>query len=80
MAADNLPRAMIETVTQATDWVIVLPLVLALFGAALLLVLRKARGLDFVFTMLTVGAIIACELSLLWRVYETGPISMTMGK
>lgn len=75
-----LPPAMIETVTVAADWVIVLPLVLALLGAALLLMLRNAPNLSFMFALLMVVGIIACETSLLLRVAEAGPVSMTMGK
>ena len=75
-----LPLAMIETVTLAADWAIVLPLVLALLGAALLLMLRRAPGLSFIFALLIVCGIIACETSLLLRVADAGPVSMTMGK
>ena len=80
MDHSDLPRAMIDTVTTAADWVVILPMVLSLLGAALLLMLRKARGLDLVFALLIVAAIIACEVALLLRVHEAGPISMTMGK
>ena len=80
MAELGLPPAMIDTVTLAADWVIVLPIVLALLGAALLLMLRGSRGLSFMFTSMTVVGIIACETSLLLRVAEAGPLSMTMGK
>ncbi|WP_332701440.1 proton-conducting transporter transmembrane domain-containing protein [Devosia sp.] len=75
-----LPPAMIETLTAAADWVIVLPLVLSLMGAAMALMLRKAGRLSFVLTALTICAVIACEITLLLRVLETGPVSMTMGK
>ena len=37
-----LPAAMIETMTSAADWVVVLPLVLCLMGAAATLMLRRA--------------------------------------
>lgn len=75
-----LPQAMIETVTAAADWVVVLPLVLALMGASLALMLRKNSGMSFMLAVLVVVAIIACEVSLLLRVYDAGPLSMTMGK
>jgi multicomponent Na+:H+ antiporter subunit D len=80
MAAENVPSAMIETVTLVADWVIVLPMALALMGAALLLILRKTTGLGFVLALAVVIGIIACETSLLLRVVEFGPQSMTMGK
>lgn len=75
-----LPTAMIDTVTLAADWVIVLPLVLALLGAALLLLLRGSGRLSFMFAAIMLVGIIACDLTLLLRVAEAGPLSMTMGK
>lgn len=75
-----LPPAMIDTVTLAADWVIVLPLVLCLMGAALVVMLRRAGSLAFVVSALVICAVIACEVTLLLRVFETGPVSMTMGK
>lgn len=75
-----LPPAMIETMTAAADWVIVLPVVLSLMGAAMALMLRKAGRLSFMLSALVIGAVIACEITLLLRVLETGPVSMTMGK
>ena len=80
MAVDNLPPAMIETVTQVADWVIVLPMALSLLGAALLLIMRKSAGSGFVMALMVLIGIIACETSLLLRVIDTGPLSMTMGK
>ncbi|KQX41997.1 hypothetical protein ASD04_18210 [Devosia sp. Root436] len=71
---------MIETLTSASDWVVVLPLVLCLMGAAATLMLRKSGGLTFIFAVLIVCAVIACEVTLLLRVLDSGPLSMTMGK
>ena len=66
----ELPAAMIETMTSAADWVVVLPLVLCLMGAAATLMLRKSGGLTFVFAALVLIAVIACEVTLLLRVLE----------
>jgi len=71
---------MIDTLTRPADWVIVLPVVLALMGAALALILRRTPRLGFTLALLVVAAIIACEISLLQTVVESGPVSMTMGK
>ena len=71
---------MIETVTAAADWVIVLPLVLCLMGAAATLMLRRSGGLTFMFSLLILVGVIACEVALLLRVLESGPLAMTMGK
>lgn len=75
-----LPPAMIETMTAAADWVIVLPVVLSLMGAAMALMLRKAGSLSFMLAVLVICAVIACDIALLLRVLEIGPVSMTMGK
>ena len=76
----ELPRAMIEVATAASEWVLILPVVLALMGAALLLMLRNSRGGQAGFALLVVVAIIVCEIELLLRVLENGPQTMTMGK
>lgn len=76
----ELPSAMIEVATAAADWVIILPVILALMSAALLLVLRGSRGGQAGFAILTVLAIIVCEIELLGKVLALGPQTMTMGK
>ena len=56
---------------------IVLPVVLGLLGAALALMLRRAgAGIALV----VVVAIIACDVMLVQRVLDGGPVSMTMGR
>jgi multicomponent Na+:H+ antiporter subunit D len=57
--------------------VIVLPVVLGLLGAALTLMLRRIAP---ALALLAVVAIIACDLGLVLRVLDAGPISMTMGR
>ncbi|KQN72215.1 proton-conducting transporter membrane subunit [Devosia sp. Leaf64] len=79
-ALSGLPPAMIETATALADWLIVLPIVLSLMGAALLLVLRGQKGLPVIVAALIVGGIIAADVGLLLRILETGPVSMTMGR
>jgi multicomponent Na+:H+ antiporter subunit D len=80
MEALVLPPAMIDTLTAAADWVIVLPLVLCLMGAAMTLMLRKGGIVPFALAIVVICGVIACEITLLLRVVESGPISMTMGK
>lgn len=75
----DLPPATIEFAVAASDWVIVLPVVLGLMGAALLLVLRDNRGIQPVMAVLVVIAIGLCNLELFGRVMRDGPVSMTMG-
>jgi Formate hydrogenlyase subunit 3/Multisubunit Na+/H+ antiporter, MnhD subunit len=75
-----LPQAMIETATPLADWVVVLPIVLALIGAAGLLMVRRSTRMPLVGAVLVVLGIIACEIVLLLAVLENGPVSMTMGR
>jgi multicomponent Na+:H+ antiporter subunit D len=71
--------SLIIGMTPTSDWLVVLPLVLALMGSAFLLVLRRTRGAPVLGALVVVGAIIACEIGLLMRIWREGPVSMTMG-
>ena len=64
----------------AADWVLILPLVLCLMGAAGALMLRRSNRTAFMLALLIVLGVIACEIALLLRVVESGPLAMTMGK
>lgn len=63
----------------AADWVVVLPVVVAIAVAALLVIGRSARDLQWGGALLGVVAIGLVDAALLWRVVEVGPVSMTMG-
>jgi len=78
--ASDLPQAMLETVTPAADWVIVLPIALALMGAAGLMMFRRSNGTPLMGAVLVVLGIIACEIALLIEILANGPVSMTMGR
>jgi multicomponent Na+:H+ antiporter subunit D len=75
-----LSTAIFTGTTALGDWVIILPVVLALLGAALLLMLRFAPKMAAIVALLVVAVIIACDAALLLRVLDGGPISMTMGR
>ena len=62
-----------------SGWIVVLPLVLALIGAALALMLRNNGRVTFLLLLIFITAMIACEAALGWRVWHEGPVSMTMG-
>ncbi|QQR37984.1 proton-conducting transporter transmembrane domain-containing protein [Devosia rhizoryzae] len=79
-ASTTLPMAMIDTATALADWVLVLPIVLCLIGAAAELVLRRTRVMPLIVAVVVTLAVIACEIGLLVRVAAEGPLSMTMGK
>lgn len=79
-SSSDLPLAMIEGLTPGADWVVVLPIVLALLGSAGLLVVRRANAWPLLGTVVVLVGIIACEVSLVMRIAAEGPLSMTMGK
>ncbi len=66
--------------TAAGDWIVILPVILPLMGAALLLMLRRVGIYHAGFAILVVLAVLASNLQLLARVTATGPVSMTMGR
>ena len=70
---------MISHLTPMADWVVVLPVVLCLAGAAVLLVLRTLLGWQPWLALVVLLAVIICDGVLLERILETGPVSMTMG-
>jgi multicomponent Na+:H+ antiporter subunit D len=71
---------MIGHATPLSDWVIVLPVVLALAGAALLLVLRTHLRLQAWLCAAVVILILVSDGLLLQRVSFEGPLAMTMGR
>ncbi|MEQ8444583.1 MAG: Na+/H+ antiporter subunit D [Pelagibacterium sp.] len=76
----ELPAAMIDVATPAADWIVVWPVALALFGAGLLVMLRNQRHLQLVFAAAAIIAIMVSNIYLLVRVFESGPVAMTMGR
>lgn len=80
LPTDELPVAMIDRITPVGDWVIVLPVALALMGAAGLLMFRRSNGMPLIGAVVVVLGIIACEIALLLQVVANGPVSMTMAK
>lgn len=76
----DLPPAMIEGATALADWVIVAPLILALGGASLLLLMRNWERVQATFSTIIVLAIIVSDYALMQRVFNEGPLTMTMGK
>lgn len=65
--------------TPASDWVLILPVVLPLIGAALLLMLRAVREWHWIFAAAVILAVLVIDLELVRRTFATGPMSMTMG-
>jgi multicomponent Na+:H+ antiporter subunit D len=66
--------------TALVDWVVILPVLLCLAGAALLLMLRAQLRLQAWTAGVVVLLVAVCDAVLMQRVAATGPLSMTMGK
>jgi multicomponent Na+:H+ antiporter subunit D len=70
---------MITNPTAPADWIVVLPVVLALLGAALSLVLRTVVRAQLWICVATLAAILIGDSLLFQRAMSAGPLSMTMG-
>lgn len=68
-----------QSAVFAVDWLVVLPVVVALATSTLLVIGRHARDLQWAGALIGVAAIALVDAALLWRVLELGPIAMTMG-
>lgn len=71
---------MIDHATPLSDWIVILPVVLCLFGAAVLLMLRGVLRAQIWVALAVIVAVIVCDALLFNRVMANGPLSMTMGK
>ena len=71
---------MIAHTTPLADWVIILPVVLALLGAAVLLMLRRLVRAQVWVCAGVLLLILFCDGILAQRVLDSGPLSMTMGR
>jgi multicomponent Na+:H+ antiporter subunit D len=71
---------MITTPTPWADWVLILPVALPLFAAALLLALRGWPAGQAPIAAITTLAVLLCAFELFTRTSDVGPMSMTMGK
>lgn len=76
----DLPPAMIASTTPVSDWIVVWPVALALLGAGLLVMLRRHRDMQLAFAVAIVLAIIVSNATLVLRVFESGPLAMTMSR
>lgn len=76
----DLPISMIDTATPVSAWIVILPVLLCLFGGALLVFLRSSARMQAWFAMLVVLGVIWANIQLVLITLSHGPISMTMGK
>jgi multicomponent Na+:H+ antiporter subunit D len=77
---DETPPRMLQATTALADWVLVLPIVLSLMGAALVLIVRRSRLVPLFVTVTTLLLVIASDVALLLLILADGPLSMTMGR
>lgn len=70
---------MIGHATPLADWIVIAPVLLALLGGAVLLVLRRFLVLQPLVGVVVLVLIVLSDALLLKQVLDTGPLSMTMG-
>lgn len=70
---------MLTVDTPAADWIIILPVVLGLFGAAALLMLRSAPDFQRLMAVAVTTGVLFCDVALVVRTLTQGPVAMTMG-
>jgi multicomponent Na+:H+ antiporter subunit D len=70
----------IDHATPLADWVVILPVVLCLVGAALSLMLRGMLRTQMWVALAVILTVLLCDALLFNRVMAEGPLSMTMGK
>lgn len=75
-----MPGVFQDFATHPGDWLVILPVVLALLGGAVLLMLRDARETQFWLALGVVAVIFVSDIALALRVAEGGPVAMTMGR
>jgi multicomponent Na+:H+ antiporter subunit D len=75
-----MPGVLQDFATHPIDWLVILPVVLSLAGAALLLMLREVREAQFWLALAVVATVFVSDIVLASRVGELGPVSMTMGR
>lgn len=75
-----MPGVFQDFATHPSDWLVILPVVLALLGGAVLLMLRDAREAQFWLALGVVAVIFVADIGLALRVAEGGPVAMTMGR
>jgi multicomponent Na+:H+ antiporter subunit D len=68
-----------QILTPSGDWIVILPVVLPLIGAAVLLMAHVLRDLHWVLAIAIAVAVLVADIELLRRTLDTGPLSMTMG-
>ena len=74
-----MPGVLQQNAIAAADWLVILPVILALCGAAVLVVLSSVRDLAWGLAIAATATIALVDAALLVRVLDIGPVAMTMG-
>ncbi len=78
--AVNLADALVIVPTPLADWLIVAPVIICLAAGGLLMMLQKNIRQHMPVALVALGLVIIADAALLWRVLESGPVVMTMGR
>jgi multicomponent Na+:H+ antiporter subunit D len=76
----DISRAMIMEPVALADWLLVAPVAIAIFSAAVLVMIRRRTNLHAPISVISLALILASEALLIARVMADGPVVMTMGR
>jgi len=62
------------------DWLVIAPIIITAMGGALCLMLRKRINIQPSLGILFLALLVICDIALLVRVVQNGPITMVMGR
>jgi multicomponent Na+:H+ antiporter subunit D len=79
-ATADASAAMVTAPVQASDWLVILPVIIPIVAGAILLMFRKEARIHAGVAMLALALVVLADLALLIRVLEDGPLVMTMGR
>ena len=78
--AVDFSAGMLMAPTELADWLVIAPTIITILGGAIILMLRENEKSHGILAVLFLSLLVLCDLLLLGRVLEHGPITMTMGR
>jgi multicomponent Na+:H+ antiporter subunit D len=76
----DLASALVLAPPALADWLVILPPALMIAAGALLMMIRKSVRLHAMIAIAALALLVVLDMALLWRVWDNGPITMTMGR
>jgi multicomponent Na+:H+ antiporter subunit D len=76
----ELSAALVLAPPALADWLVILPPVLMIATGAVLMMIRKSVRLHAMISVAALFLLVVIDALLLWRVWENGPVTMTMGR